>query len=126
MLSRRIKKLSSSEAIRSTGLKYLMCSTCDQEEVRVAMDISKVTCARCVQKLVAPPDVATEKSDKPRGWHFKVYFEHNGSVYSKGKLITDAGEIKKLKKKATLIADKKFTNVPSTSKRGRKNANTSE
>ncbi len=128
MLSRRIKKLSSSEVNRTSGLKMLVCATCELVEVRVAMDVHKVMCGRCVQNIVAPPDFSSssEKSDKPRGWHFKIYFEHNGSVYSKGTLVTDPDEIKKLKKKAELIADKASTTPPVTQKRGRKNARSSE
>ena len=126
MLSRRIKKLSPSEVNRTSGLKMLTCATCESVEVKVSMDVTKVTCGRCVQKIVAPPEIVQEKSDKPRGWHFKVYFEHNGLVYSKGELISDPAEIKKLKKKAELIADKQSTTPSATSKRGRKNASSSE
>jgi hypothetical protein len=45
-----------------------------------------------------PPAYLQPGSGKPRGWHFKKYFEHDGKVYSRGKEITDTKEIKKLKK----------------------------
>jgi hypothetical protein len=37
---------------------------------------------------------------KPRGWHFKKYFEFQGKVYSLGKEVTNAKDIKRLKKEA--------------------------
>jgi hypothetical protein len=110
-----------------TGRQYLICAQCGDEEVEVPADVSKVTCAYCVQKMVAPPEEVREKSDKPRGWHFKAYFEHNGVVYSKGQEVTDPDEIvrlkKGLKKTKQVTAGKKST---STVKRGRKNARSSK
>jgi len=79
------------------GRQYIPCSECGMDELEVPTDVSKVICSRCVQKMSAPPEKAPEKSDKPKGWHLKIYFEHNGNVYSRGKLITDSAEIKKLK-----------------------------
>lgn len=101
MLTRRTKKMSKQQVSRVTGRIELTCSACETEIVIVNADVSKVTCARCVQKIVAPPEpsYSQEKSDKPRGWHFKHYFEHNGIVYSKGKEITDKKEIAVLRKK---------------------------
>lgn len=99
-LKRRIKKLSKSEIRKVGGRHYLMCGECGNEEVEVPSDVGRVTCATCVQKMVAPPVgyKKTEKSDKPRGWHFKQYFEQNGVVYSRGVEITDPEKIKLLKK----------------------------
>lgn len=103
MVKRKSKKLTDSEKNNLTaviGSKYLTCNSCEVEEVIVNNNISKVTCSKCVQKLVTPPETPQEKSDKPRGWHLKPYFEHNGNIYSKGKLITDSDQIKKLKRAA--------------------------
>lgn len=80
------------------GRQYIICSECSLEELEVPSNVSKVVCANCVQKMTAPPEGVKPKSDKPRGWHLKMYFEHNGEVYSKGILVTDPQEIKKLKK----------------------------
>lgn len=80
------------------GRQYIVCSECNLEELEVPTTVSKVTCSRCVQKMAAPPDGVKPKSDKPRGWHLKIYYEHNGEVYSKGVLVTDPDELKKLKK----------------------------
>jgi hypothetical protein len=80
------------------GRHFLTCSECSVYELESPLDVAKVICARCVQKMAAPPEGVKEKSDKPKGWHLKRYFEYNGSVYSKGKLVEDKVEIKKLKK----------------------------
>lgn len=134
MLNRRIKKLSKSMAAKITGRQHLICSECNNEEVEVPADVSKVTCAYCVQKMIAPPEEVREKSDKPRGWHFKMYFEHNGVVYSKGKEVTDVTEITRLKKlksgDKSLSGGKKpkqkVVKKPVIAKRGRKNARSSK
>lgn len=99
-LKRRIKKLNKSQIKTAVGRHILSCKVCDTVEVEVSTDVVAVTCAYCVQKLVAPPAGITpkEKSDKPRGWHFKMFFEHDGIVYSKGEIVTDAKEIAKLRK----------------------------
>lgn len=78
---------------------YVSCSKCGTE-VWASGDVAKVTCADCVQVLLGPPPEAkpVEKSDKPRGWHFKTYFEHNGVVYSRGEVVTDTKEIARLRK----------------------------
>jgi hypothetical protein len=49
-------------------------------------------------KAVKPP----KPGARPRGWHFKKYFEFEGKVYSHGKEVTEAKEIKKLKKLAAV------------------------
>lgn len=117
--------------------KYLTCKECDEVEVEVGPDIKNVTCAYCVQRVIGPPPnyEKKEKSDKPRGWHFKAYYEHNGVVYSKGIEITDPAEISRLKKEAGVTKlpeskKKKIKKVKSvktsvkvkTKKRGKKNA----
>jgi len=103
MLKRRIKKASRTEVLKISGRQYLVCKECNDEEVLVSTDIGTVTCGRCVQRMSAPPEnrQSAAKSDKPRGWHFKMYFEQNGVVYSKGEIVTDKKEIVKLKKAST-------------------------
>jgi ribosomal protein S27E len=103
-LKRRIKKLSKSEVRKISGRHYLICGECGNEEVEVPSDVARVTCAHCVQKMVAPPTGYKKESTgtpKPRGWHFKMYFEQDGIVYSKGVEVTDPAEIKRLKKENT-------------------------
>lgn len=97
-LKRRIKKLSKAQAARISGTHFLVCKECGGYEVEVPMDVSAVTCAYCVQRMIVPPPMPKEKSDKPRGWHFKAYFEHEGVVYSKGEPVTDPDEILQLKR----------------------------
>lgn len=101
MLTRRRKKMSKAEVRRATGRKLLVCTGCKIEEVEVAEDIGAVICGVCVQKLVAPPPRPKPKSDKPRGWHLKLFIELEGVVYSKGIEVTDAEEIKRLRKEAS-------------------------
>jgi ribosomal protein S27E len=100
MLTRRRKKMSKAEVRRVTGRTYLECSACHMEEVEVSTDVTSVVCSVCVQKLVAPPPKPVQKSNKPRGWHLKPFIELDGVVYSKGVEITDADEIKRLRKES--------------------------
>lgn len=126
MLKRRIKKLTKAMVRAMKGSKWLVCKECEENEVMVAMDTKAVTCGECVQSSIAPPPVTQtkkEKSDKPRGWHFKAYFEHGGKVYSRGEEITDKNQITKLKKEfggKSSTPAKKVDKTPK--KRGRKNA----
>lgn len=124
MLKRRTKKLSNSMVRRLTTTHELVCNVCGEEEVTVSSDTKAVICAYCVQRMVAPPEnyIKKEKSDKPRGWHFKPYFEHNGVVYSKGEEITDKSQIADLKKRYGKVAKVK---KPTAKRRGKKNARTS-
>ena len=130
MLKRRTKKASRTEVMKTSGRQYLVCKECNNEEVLVSTDIGTVTCGRCVQRMSAPPEnrQSAVKSDKPRGWHFKMYFEQNGVVYSKGEIVTDKKEIAKLKKASTetpvVKVKKSATKVvkKTTAKRTSKNA----
>jgi hypothetical protein len=120
-LTRRIKKLSKSMATKISGRRILTCHECNYEEVEVPADIAKVTCARCVQKMIAPPTyTTTEKSDKPRGWQLKRYFEHNGVVYSRGQIVTDAILIEELKAGPPPKIPSKRGRKPLTKKKTRK------
>jgi len=134
MLKRRTKKASRAEVMKTSGRQYLVCKECNNEEVLVSTDIGTVTCGRCVQRMSAPPEnrQSAVKSDKPRGWHFKMYFEQNGVVYSKGEIVTDKKEIAKLKKASVetpvLKVKKSATKVvkKTTTKRNGKNARTTK
>jgi hypothetical protein len=130
MLKRRTKKASRTEVLKTSGRQYLVCKECNNEEVLVSMDVGAVTCGRCVQRMSAPPEnrQSAVKSDKPRGWHFKMYFEQNGVVYSKGEIITDKKEIAKLKKMSTatpVVKAKKVVKKTAV-KRSGKNARTTK
>lgn len=132
MRRRKIKKVTKSQFKQLRGNKWLVCKECEEEEVAVAMDTSAVTCAVCVQKTLAPPPATKKvvKSGMPRGWHFKVYFEKDGVVYSKGKVIKDAKKIASLKKahppaKSTK-KPAKAVGKTTAKKRGRKNASTTK
>lgn len=124
-LTRRIKKMSNSMLSKHVGKHELVCKECGITPHIVSTEVSAFTCGRCVQKLVAPPDcyVVKEKSDKPRGWHFKLFFEHGGVVYSKGEIVTDPAEIKRLRKNAKTPSTKKSVvtteDAPAKRPRGR-------
>jgi hypothetical protein len=127
-LTRRTKKLTKSMLKKAIGTHYLTCKVCGQEELEVNTNVIAVTCGMCVQLMLPPPDnyIKKEKSDKPRGWHFKSYFEHDGVIYSKGVEVTDADEIKRLKKEAGISdAPKKVAKKKTAKKRGQKNVKAS-
>jgi hypothetical protein len=92
-LTRRTKKLTQKLVTKITGKKYLFCKECNQNELEVGGDIGSVTCAYCVQKMIAPPPGVQKKSDGekfPRGWHFKARYVHtDGRVYVRGKLTDE-------------------------------------
>ncbi len=111
-LRRRVQKnLSQDELERSFSEKYLECSLCGiSQEVRG--NITGITCARCVQKMVAPPDFPVKPKPagerKPRGWQFmKEFVDHDGIVYHKGK----AEDKKKSKPKQKTVKKKSSTTV---------------
>ena len=123
VLTRRIKKLSKAMVSKISGRHVLTCTECNDEEVEVPADVAKVTCCYCVQKMIAPPagyksKDATE-SKKPRGWHFKQYYEQDGIVYSKGQIVTDPAEIKLLRKNGNSKSKDKTVTTPAK-KVGRK------
>lgn len=124
-LTRRIKKLTTKTVSKVTGRHVLVCKVCDKVYTEVCGDVVAITCAYCVQKLVAAPAglQPKEKSDKPRGWQLKRYFEHNGLVYSKGKLITDTDKITELQQPS--VSKSTSVNVISK-KRGRPRKNTNK
>lgn len=118
-LTRRIKKLTKSAVQKINGRHILTCKECNSETVEASESVVAVTCAYCVQKMIAAPaGYVKEKSDKPRGWHFKMFFEHGGVVYSKGEIVTDAKEIAKLRKAHTKNS-KKIIKPTTGKKRGR-------
>lgn len=115
-LTRKIRKMTSSQAMKALGRKELMCWKCKRDYLIVSSDVSRVMCERCVQRLCAPPDIPIRKvkSDKPRGWALKKHFEHNGVVYAKGVAVTDKAAIKALR--AGVKAEKKAVKVKKVKK----------
>jgi hypothetical protein len=132
-LTRRTKKLTKSMLKKAIGTHVLVCKVCHEEELEVNTDVAAVTCGMCVQLMIPAPDnyIKKEKSDKPRGWHFKSYFEYNGVVYSKGVEVSDAAEIKRLKREMGVsdtpkkVKAKKVGKKKTAKKRGRKNVKAS-
>jgi len=95
MLKKRsIKTPSAKPSIRNSSKekKFLLCKECDRIGVDVAMDISAVTCAYCVQRQ-SPPEIKSSepKEQFPRGWALKATYIHtDGRIFEKGK---DTGRI---------------------------------
>lgn len=104
-LKRRIKKLTKTEIKKVGGRHYLLCGECGREEVEVPSDIARVTCAYCVQKMVAPPPDTQKKPEGekfPRGWHFKARYVHtDGKVYVRGQLTDETDTPSTVTKKKT-------------------------
>ena len=114
MLKRKITKATASvKKFLKSGKnpkKLLMCKVCDTEEVEVSFDIGAVTCARCVQRMVAPPPPVAQKKPEgerfPRGWHFKQRYVHtDGRVFCKG-VETGETDTPKVEKKKKVVAKK--------------------
>lgn len=128
MGKRRIKKLGKSMLSKVLDRQFVECRECHVTELEVSGDVSSVVCPTCVQRWIAPPpeSVKKEKSDKPRGWHLKGFFEKDGVVYSKGEVVTDKDQIKELRStngKSAVSAKKQSVKKPKTAtKRGTKHA----
>jgi len=81
------------------GWINVICKVCNMRTVRVPESTLRVTCPYCVQERVGMPETPGYVSTgRPRGWHFKKYFEFEDKVYSRGKEVKDPEKIKKLKK----------------------------
>lgn len=103
---------------RSTGWINVICKVCNMNTVRVPDTTISVVCPWCIQERVGMPErPGYVPTGRPRGWHFKKYFEFDGKVYSKGKEVTDGKKIETLK---SLYSNEKPT------KRGKKNASSSK
>lgn len=109
-LKRRTKKLTPQLVTKFTGKKILYCKECRQHQLEVSGDVSAVTCAYCVQKMVAPPVDPQRKPEGerfPRGWHFKARFvAPDGRVFVRGQL-TDEKDIPVAEKVKTKKIPKK-------------------
>jgi len=130
MLKRKIQKVSNAlKQLFKSGKnvkKLLWCTSCDKVEVEVAQDIKAVTCAYCVQRDVAPPDIFKPKlpGEKfPRGWALRATYIHtDGRIFEKGK---DTGRkyepgVSELPTKAKPIVKKK-KGAPTKKKVAKKN-----
>lgn len=131
MAKRKPRTLGKSNVTTVFDRQILLCRECQFTEMEVSGDVGAVVCPNCVQRWIgAPPEAAKkEKSDKPRGWHLKAYFEHDGVVYSKGEAVTDPKQITELRnahgKPATSTKPAKKPAAKKTktaSKRGTKHA----
>lgn len=108
----------------SNNSKSIKCMFC-RAEVTVDKKTASVLCNRCIGRLGGAPQYYTPAAVIPkltkagvprkrrgtavkkvpsgfsRGWHFKIYYKHSdGTVYNRGKLVTDPKVIKQLEKEA--------------------------
>jgi hypothetical protein len=106
---------------RTTAL--ITCKKCQKHQVRTNSDVAWVICKFCVQEMVGMPEEAYSrvKTGRPRGWHFKKFFEHDGVVYSYGKEVLDDADIEALRN--DVVPEVKQPDAPK--RRGRKNASNS-
>ena len=74
--------------------KWLICSNCNIEEIKVDEDVVSIICGRCTQKLVEPPQMILKERQeekekrlkRPRGWQFmKEFVDSEGNVFYRGK-----------------------------------------
>jgi hypothetical protein len=98
-LKRRTKKLTKTQALRISGTHFLICKECGIEDVQVPKDVSAVTCARCVQRMTDSPFPQKQKDDRPKGWQIRPFFEYEGQVFKRGRLVTDETLIFELREK---------------------------
>lgn len=126
-LTRRIKKLNTKMVAKIKGRHVLTCKECHEQTVEVSEDIAAVTCADCVQAMILPPvDPTQKKSDKPRGWHFKILYEQDGIVYSRGQVVTDPAQIAELRKQSSNSVQPKKRPSIKKKTRGKKHARTTK
>jgi len=101
------KKNKSKKSNNHLLTKTLVCRRCKSDRKKVGGEVISWMCARCVQQLVAPPEEPVKSSGRPRGWHFKKFFEFEGKVYSKGEEVTDIKKIKLLRKEFSTKSNKR-------------------
>ena len=66
--------------------RYMECRECGKMD-HAGTDASAITCWRCVNKMVDPPEIKAmaKRSGKPAGWHFmKEFVDKDGKVYHRG------------------------------------------
>ncbi len=71
--------------------KYVFCSKCETEEIKISEEAVSGICWRCCQGMVEPPKQLLDKMKKngepkrPRGWAWMaVFVDSNGNVFHKG------------------------------------------
>jgi hypothetical protein len=105
------------------GTEMVTCRECNRHQEKTYAGAAWVICRFCVLKMVgscgdAPIDTTPPK---PRGWHFKKFFEHEGVVYSYGKEVIDDDIIENLRGESSATPTKPVANRE-VKRRGRKNA----
>ena len=97
-LTRRVlKKTSGTDTITEYlkdhhSYQILNCKECGRIVEDLSSDVGAVTCDRCVQRMVAPPEFIVSKKpteENPRGWHLrKQYTSPLGKKYEYGKEVS--------------------------------------
>lgn len=88
---RRNRKVVKSKytSLEKLSYKYVICSNCNSNKVRVSSDATSGICSVCCQKMVfTPKKVSKKKEDeiqRHRGWHLMMeYVDSEGNVFFKG------------------------------------------
>jgi len=66
--------------------RYMPCNSC-ATLVSVGHDVVSSTCSICVQEMVDPPELSTQRisTGRPQGWHFMAeYVDKDGNVFHRG------------------------------------------
>ena len=71
------------------SFKWVVCSKCKAEEVKVSEEAISAICSICVQRMIPPPVFKSQEAPKstgrPRGWQFmKLFVDRDGNVFHKG------------------------------------------
>lgn len=81
------------EYLNNHYIQDLNCKSCGAVVENLSSDVGAVTCDRCVQRLVAPPEMPVSKYNieiRPRGWHLKKeYISPSGKMYEYGKEVSN-------------------------------------
>lgn len=103
MTNRKKQKITKREK-----LIWHICRECHIGGVRTYESVISVICSRCMQENAAPPELpGYVPTGRPRGWHFRKFFEHEGKVYSRGKEVQDLDLIEALRKEHGSSSNKK-------------------
>ena len=101
-MPRKRKSRKNEHRLRSANeLKWFKCSVCKRKKIKTYESVKSVTCSRCLMVeigLPETPEYLLRGQGKPRGWHFRRFFEYEGKVYSFGTEVLEKREIDRLRK----------------------------
>lgn len=110
-MAKRKVRSSKRMTLSKQSYKWVVCSKCNFNEVKVSEEAIGAICSHCCQTMVEIPAIlkksaktSDNKPRKPRGWQWmKEFVDKDGTVYHKG---VEQPKLKG-KKKPTVIEPKK-------------------